>query len=112
MGSDEYKVLYRKFHAAEQMLNKLRQPVQHQNPTSLSNETGLNEEALVSLLQSSYQIQQQEQLIVQKEEEKKPEADHHPQPNGEIRECPMCYWEFPIHMTLENKKDHIEAHFD
>ena len=31
--------------------------------------------------------------------------------NEEIRECPMCYWEFPKYLTLENKKEHIENHF-
>ncbi len=95
------------------------------NPTTLSNETGLNEEALVTLLRNSYELQQQDQQQKAQEEEEEEERQEKdddeeeketvPSPtsvvNEEIRECPMCYWEFPKHLTLENKKQHIENHF-
>jgi hypothetical protein len=86
------------------------------NPTTLSNETGLNEEALVTLLRNSYELQQQETQEDDDdddndEEEKKIITSQTSVGNEEIRECPMCYWEFPKHLTLENKKEHIENHF-
>jgi DNA-binding protein H-NS len=91
------------------------------NPTTLSNETGLNEEALVTLLRNSYELQQQEtqeeeeeeeeEQDEEEEEEQQPKAKQNTIANEEIRECPMCYWEFPKHFTLENKKEHIEKHF-
>ena len=31
--------------------------------------------------------------------------------DAEISECPMCHWEFPQHMTLAGRKEHIEDHF-
>ena len=31
--------------------------------------------------------------------------------DNSINECPMCYWEFPLHMLLAMKREHIENHF-
>ncbi|CAF4871824.1 unnamed protein product [Rotaria socialis] len=31
--------------------------------------------------------------------------------NDGCTNCPMCYWEFPKHMTLHGKTEHIEHHF-
>jgi hypothetical protein len=104
------------------MIVKANQQTKPNNPTTLSNETGLNEEALVTLLRNSYELQQQE---TQEEEEEEEDDDDEEEDNEEkkiptsqtsvvneeIRECPMCYWEFPKHLTLENKKEHIENHF-
>jgi len=85
------------------------------NPTTLSNETGLNEEALVTLLRNSYELQQQETQEEEEEEDEEEEEETKTSQNSianeEIRECPMCYWEFPKQFTLENKKEHIEKHF-
>lgn len=30
---------------------------------------------------------------------------------GEIRNCPMCYLEFPKNMTIESKQEHVDQHF-
>jgi hypothetical protein len=98
--------------------NRQTSPLPKSNPTTLSNETGLNEEALVTLLRNSYELQQQDQQQIpqeedddEEEEEEKEIITQTPVTNEEIRECPMCYWEFPKHLTLENKKEHIENHF-
>ncbi|CAF1054697.1 unnamed protein product [Rotaria sordida] len=115
-GADEYKALYRKYAALERMIgktNRQNSSILKSNPTTLSNETGLNEEALVNLLRNSYELQQQDQQQNIHEEENKtiiPQSEKS-DVNEEIRECPMCYWEFPKHLTLENKKEHIENHF-
>ena len=82
------------------------------NPTTLSYETGLNEEALVTLLRNSYELQQQEN----NEEEEQPitttvVTSQKTHDEEEIRECPMCYWEFPEHFKLNAKKTHIDNHF-
>jgi hypothetical protein len=112
-GADEYKLLYRKYITLERLL------VKSTHPTTLSDETGLNEEALVSLLRNSYELQQQDhqqqQLNEHKEEIRHNETSVTQTQMGnsdEIRECPMCYWEFPSYLTLEHKREHIEAHFD
>jgi chromosome segregation ATPase len=106
-GADEYKSLYRKYAALERMIAKANQQNQS-NPTTLSNETGLNEEALVKLLRNSYELQQKEE---KDDEEKNIITAQHSLVDEEIRECPMCYWEFPHHLTLEAKNEHIENHF-
>jgi TATA-binding protein-associated factor Taf7 len=99
------------------MIVKANQQTKPNNPTTLSNETGLNEEALVTLLRNSYELQQQETQEEEDDEEEEEEEDNEEKKNQtsvvneEIRECPMCYWEFPKHLTLENKKEHIENHF-
>ena len=36
-----------------------------------------------------------------------PQTSH----NLDMQECPVCYWSFPEHMTLDTKKVHIENHF-
>ena len=30
----------------------------------------------------------------------------------DIKECPMCGWSFPYHMSPDDKKGHVESHFD
>ena len=76
------------------------------NPTTLSNETGLNEEALVTLLRNSYELQPQPH-----EENKITTRALLMDVDSEIRECPMCYWEFPKDMKFVKKTEHIEKHF-
>ncbi|CAF0738659.1 unnamed protein product [Adineta ricciae] len=126
-GADEYKTLYRKYAALERMVTKVNSHssiVPKSNPTTLSNETGLNEEALVTLLRNSYELQQQQTQDESEEVDDEEQDDDHEgesqsvttattteTTNDEIRECPMCYWEFPQKLTIENKKDHIEKHF-
>lgn len=110
-GSDEYKTLYRKYASLQRSIS------QNSQPTTLSNETGINEEALMTLLRNSYELQQKEEDDDEEEEEQETNKDNEhdkkqtPTVTEEIRECPMCYWEFPTHFTLEKKKEHIENHF-
>ena len=122
-GADEYKTLYRKYVVLERSLAKANRSSSTSpkvNSTTLSDETGLNEETLVSLLRHSYELQQQKsqeeddeekQKRKEYEEAKKVVTSQTSDSNEEIHECPMCYWEFPKHFTLENKKEHIENHF-
>jgi hypothetical protein len=28
-----------------------------------------------------------------------------------IKQCPMCYWDFPSHMTDAGKTEHVNHHF-
>lgn len=121
IGGDEYKSLYRKYVSLQQSIGKNSKNLSKQNSTTtLSNETGLNEEALVSLLRNSYELQQQQQQVAAATTtttvEPKPNEEETKQKKSnddeEIRECPMCYWEFPNHLTLDRKKEHIDAHFD
>jgi hypothetical protein len=77
--------------------------------TTLSNETDRNEEALVTLLRNSYELQQKEK---QKREKKTTSTRTSPADvDVEERQCPICYWQFPQHMTMDGKREHIEQHF-
>jgi len=119
IGAEEYKILYRKYAALERMIvraNHQSSSLPKTNPTTLFNETGLNEEALVTLLRNSYELQQQDQqqkVRVEEEDDEEEEEEEEEKTttktataqtsvaNEEIRECPMCYWELPKHLTLE-----------
>lgn len=102
-------------------VNSQSSTVSKPNPTTLSNETGLNEEALVTLLRNSYELQQQQTQDESEDVDEEQEDDHEEElqsdatanktTNDEIRECPMCYWEFPQTLTIEQKKEHIDKHF-
>ncbi|CAF5138002.1 unnamed protein product, partial [Rotaria magnacalcarata] len=112
-GANAYKTLYRKYKALEHLIDKTNRQSQQSpkpNSTTLSNETGLNEEVLVTLLRNSRELQQQDQQRIVQEDDKNTIITmmQNKNTNEEIRECPMCYWEFPEHLTLDNKKEHIE----
>ncbi|CAF2133636.1 unnamed protein product [Rotaria magnacalcarata] len=115
-GANAYKTLYRKYKALEHLIDKTNRQSQQSpkpNSTTLSNETGLNEEVLVTLLRNSRELQQQDQQRIVQEDDKNTIITmmQNKNTNEEIRECPMCYWEFPEHLTLDSKKEHIENHF-
>ncbi|CAF4669978.1 unnamed protein product [Rotaria sp. Silwood1] len=110
-GAEEYKTLFRKYTTLERQLEMNRS---QEKPTTnnLTNESIFDEEAIESILRNAYEPQQVKTEDQTNEENKntllpKPINDA----DGEIRECPMCYWEFPQHMTLDGKKEHIEHHF-
>ena len=50
--------------------------------------------------------------ILQKEHQIPPTDSSMIDIDDEVRQCPMCYWEFPVHLTLDGKKEHIEHHFE
>jgi len=119
-GADEYKALFRKHAAVEQRLIEIVGRGKNAT-TTLSSETGLNEEALVTLLRNSYELQKQDQQKIEEDETEEEEEEEEKKnvptitapviANREISECPMCYWEFPKHLTLDEKKEHIDHHF-
>ncbi|CAF3426776.1 unnamed protein product [Rotaria socialis] len=106
-AADEYKKLYLKGVAPERN-------AQHEqtNPTTLVNESPLNNDTIEDMLRSLNVLEP-----AKNEERHELENDITSLPasltddNVEIGSCPMCYWEFPKHMTLDEKKDHIEQHF-
>jgi chromosome segregation ATPase len=137
-GTDEYKTLYRKYVAlGHTMESKNHQEKPNTTTaaattttttTTLSNEAGINEETLVSLLRNSYELQQKQQAQNEEEEEveeqqQQQDDDDDEEENvtsiritpdeaeGEIKQCPMCYWEFPKNITIDGKREHIEHHF-
>ncbi|CAM4942623.1 unnamed protein product [Rotaria socialis] len=106
-AADEYKKLYLKGLAPERN-------AQHEqtNPTTLVNESPLNNDTIEDMLRSLNVLEP-----AKNEERHELENDITSLPasltddNVEIDSCPMCYWEFPKRMTLDEKKDHIEQHF-
>ncbi|CAF3170317.1 unnamed protein product [Rotaria socialis] len=106
-AADEYKKLYLKGVAPERN-------AQHEqtNPTTLVNESPLNNDTIEDMLRSLNVLEP-----AKNEERHELENDITSLPasltddNVEIDSCPMCYWEFPKRMTLDEKKDHIEQHF-
>lgn len=79
-------------------------PVIANTTTTLSHETGINEDDLVSLLRTSYEMQQKD--VDQAAARRSLDQD-----GKEVRACPMCCYEFPANMTVEQKTEHIEGHF-
>jgi hypothetical protein len=60
-----------------------------------------NEEELVSVLRNTYENKLEE----------KTSSLSRASIDGEVRVCPMCYWEFPQDMALKSKQEHIDQHF-
>ena len=63
-GADEYKALYRKYVSLERTLAKSyrsNSASSKLNSKTLSDETGPNEEPLVSLFRNSYEFQQEDE---------------------------------------------------
>ncbi|CAF2265531.1 unnamed protein product [Rotaria magnacalcarata] len=106
-AADEYKKLYLKSIVPEH-----NRQHEQSNPTTLVNESPLNNDTIEDMLRS-----------LNAPEPAKNEDRHELEnnitllpasltdANSEIGSCPMCYWEFPKRMTLDEKKDHIEQHF-
>ncbi|CAF1125193.1 unnamed protein product, partial [Didymodactylos carnosus] len=102
---------------------------QSQKTTTMSDETGINEEMLMNLLRERYsqdQINDDDQaqssmyesdldlddvgsaLLLESDIDSVPATDF----SDEIKECPMCNMKFLPNLTLNNKQEHIEGHFD
>jgi hypothetical protein len=73
--------------------------------TTLSSEIKLNEEELVTLLRNTYEIQPDRENKTTSGRSSFADVDN------DLRECPMCFWTFPEHLTFNNRKEHIELHF-
>lgn len=87
-GADEYKALFRKYTLLQQNM----QPNTH-------------EEDLFSLVRNAVEIQQAQDKETTLLNSSSGDSVK------EVRECPMCYWPFPPHLTLEAKREHIDNHF-
>jgi DNA repair exonuclease SbcCD ATPase subunit len=118
-GADEYKTLFRKYALLEHTAGINQQQEERSDPPVtttatkvLTNEPTPNEDELYSLLRNAYENQTERQ------------NDENGQENtaistrtslanidAEVRQCPMCYWEFPQHITFDGKREHIEHHF-
>jgi len=106
-AADEYKKLYRQSFVCER-----NQQNEQSNPTTLVNESPLNNGTIEDMLSSVYVPEP-----AKNEDRHELENNITSLPaslinaNGEIGSCPMCYCEFPKRMTIEEKTDHIEQHF-
>jgi chromosome segregation ATPase len=101
-GADEYKTLFRKYTALERSMNINQQ----QEKVEPINEATFDEEELISVLRNTHENQQQDpEPQIPSTRTSMADID------VEERQCPMCYWQFPEHMTLDGKREHIEQHF-
>ncbi|CAF0721947.1 unnamed protein product [Didymodactylos carnosus] len=99
--------------------------------TTMSNETGINEEMLVNLLRQRYirnpnsDEDQASSFAYDSDQDLDVGSPLLPEsgiqlintdetavtdPPGEIKQCPLCFMEFPS-FTLDAKREHIETHF-
>jgi len=81
----------------------------HETPnattTILSNNIEFDEEELLTVLHNTYEIQQDQEKKTTSTRTSLADVD------VEERKCPICYWIFPKHMTLDGKREHVEQHF-
>ncbi|CAF0936499.1 unnamed protein product [Rotaria sordida] len=110
-GAEEYKTLYRKYTALEHKM-EMNYSQEKSTTKNLIDESVHNEEIIESILRDGYEPQQ-----AKKEDQNDQENENtslqrtFDDADGEISKCPMCFWEFPPHMTLDGKNEHIEHHF-
>jgi chromosome segregation ATPase len=116
VGSEEYKTLYRKYVALQRsiefneppvqqrelLVEQLEPLVQQREPPTTTNQDFLNEDELVPTLHNTYQ---QENASISSARASLAGVD------DEVRQCPVCYWEFPKNMNVDGKREHIEHHF-
>jgi chromosome segregation ATPase len=122
-GAEEYKTLFRKYTLLQQSVE-----INEKQETTVdtTNEPVYKEDELFAILHNSYEGKQQQQ-----EQEQEPEPVPEPEPelelelepqvqsnrsslaeiDQEVQTCPMCSWTFPVHMSLDGKREHIENHF-
>ncbi|CAF3169769.1 unnamed protein product [Rotaria sp. Silwood2] len=110
-GAEEYKTWFKKYIALEHIM-EMNYRQEKSRIKSLISESVLDEEAIESILRTTYEHRQA----------KKEDQNDHDNENtslqrslndtdGEMRLCPMCFWNFPQHLTFDQKKEHIEHHF-
>lgn len=112
-GSEEYKALSRKYILLQQQSNINEK--QEIDIVDKIDEPVFNDDDLAEKLHNSYQQEQQ------KYQDPQPELELESRPTSirsslgdideEVTKCPMCYWEFPVHMNVDGKREHIEHHF-
>lgn len=91
--------------------------------------TDTNEEEIESVLRNTYDNQQEDDIesvlhnTYDNRQEHEVEEDERrtmrapsmrsslDEVDGEVRQCPVCHWEFPGEMTVEGKREHVEHHF-
>ena len=98
----------------QQQQQQQEQPNTPLPPTTvLVNETAPNEEELFSLLRNTYDYKTPETRDDENVQENQILSARASLANldDEVHQCPMCYWEFPQHMTVDGKREHIEHHF-
>jgi len=94
-GADEYKTLFRKYTLLERSTK--------QEKPNTTTDSFYDDEDLDSILRDTQQDQ----------ETKNPSTRTSliDDDDAEVQQCPMCYWEFPQHMNVDTKREHIEHHF-
>jgi len=95
-GAEEYKALFRKYTLLEQMNQTEEKP-------KTTTDSIINEDELFSILRNTYETKPETKLPSTRTSLIDVDA--------EVRQCPMCYMEFPQHMTIDEKREHIEHHF-
>ncbi|CAF1521288.1 unnamed protein product [Adineta ricciae] len=116
-GAEEYKTLFRKFAMLEQKLggtSSLDEIVRLPTPvttTATTEEQQQTVAAAVSDEQEKFVPTLCNTAVNQTEENNQSSSASVSDVDGEIRACPMCYWQFPVNMDVNVKHEHIESHF-
>ncbi len=108
-GAEKYKILSSNYTAPQRRM-ELNHHKKNQNATTtLSNESECNAERSVTHFRNLYKHPQERQR--DQEEETTSTRSLCSEIDFQVHECPMCYWTFPQHLTLDAKREHIEQHF-
>ncbi|CAF0914198.1 unnamed protein product [Adineta ricciae] len=121
-GAEEYKTLFRKCAMLEQKLggiSSLEEIVQSPTPvtTPMTEEEEKEQQqqqpvtGAVSDEQEKFVPTLCNTAVNQTEENNQSLSGSVSDVDGEIRVCPMCYWQFPADMVVNAKHEHIESHF-
>ena len=110
--------MYRKYTALENQVgtnqNEDRSELAPTTITTLYGESCIEDDMNLVLGNTDNNNQQQDDLEEQEEEEQKQQKKEEvarASLTEEVKQCPMCNWEFPPGMTLDGKNEHIEHHF-
>lgn len=92
-----------------QLTNKLRQLQEDlQHPTTIS----IQQDTASFISKISVAVNYVHHVVESASTRGHQQASVDARPNFiDVDECPMCYWTFPSHFSLDGKREHIENHF-
>lgn len=109
-AEEQYKALYRKYAQVQQGNNVSVELAKNNNNTAAVRKEPEGDE-LLEMLEGP----KTNKVPEKPNEPEFYDAPRHQTTNHEEKEldsCPICYFEFPRHMKLEDKQTHVDHHFD
>jgi len=93
-------------------MHQVQEKIELPPTTIIADQASINkEEELFSLLRNTDNTQQDEVEEQQQRARSLSARSSLANLDEEVKQCPVCYWEFPTQMTVDGKREHIEHHF-